>query len=43
MAELLDSGVLKANDYKRYRKDLVREAKDGLKRVMAAFDSVSGY
>ena len=35
MAEMLDSGVLKPKRYKSYRKDLVREAKDGLKRIMA--------
>ncbi len=35
MAEMLDSGVLKPKKYKGYRKDLVREAKDGLKRIMA--------
>ena len=43
MAEMLDSGVLKPKDYKSYRKDLVREAKDGLKRVMAESHSESGY
>lgn len=43
MAEMLDSGVLRPKDYKSYRKDLVREAKDGLKRVMAESHSESGY
>lgn len=35
MAEMLDSGVLKPKKYKSYRKELVREAKDALKRIMA--------
>lgn len=43
MAEMLDSGVLKPKDYKNYRKDLVREAKDGLKRVMAESHDDNGY
>ncbi len=43
MAEMLDSGVLKPKDYKKFRKDLVREAKDGLKRVMAESHDENGY
>ncbi|MCO4819910.1 MAG: TraB/GumN family protein [Bacteroidetes bacterium] len=43
MADMLDSNVLKPKDYKSFRKDLVREAKDGLKRVMAESHSESGY
>jgi hypothetical protein len=35
MAEMLDSGIMRPKHYKNYKKDLVREAKDGLKRVMA--------
>ncbi|MCB9246691.1 MAG: TraB/GumN family protein [Flavobacteriales bacterium] len=35
LADLLDSNWVKPRTYKRYKKDLVREAKDNLKRKMA--------
>jgi hypothetical protein len=36
MATMLDSNIIKPKLYKKYRKDMVREAKDVLKRIMAS-------
>lgn len=43
MAEMLDSGVMRPKDYKGFRKDLVREAKDALKRIMAEKHDENSY
>ncbi|MCB9260814.1 MAG: TraB/GumN family protein [Flavobacteriales bacterium] len=42
MAEMVDSGVLKPKKYKSYKKDILREAKDELKRTISEANKASG-